>query len=66
MKTATEVFLRQDLQAILQGIYVANEAALRAQGGNADYRAGFTAALLALAVALNCRPAYLVQGEDQR
>ena len=50
----SDVFLKEDLRAIMQSILLTNEAATRALGGSADYRAGFMAALLAMATGINC------------
>lgn len=48
----TNVFLREDLIALLQSIWLSNAAALRASGGNPDYAAGHTMAMVQMAVGM--------------
>jgi hypothetical protein len=56
----------QDLASILRSIRVASAAALRVNGGNADYAAGQQATLLAVATALGIAPHELrLQGEEE-
>jgi hypothetical protein len=54
----SEVFLRHDIQSILSGIYLANLELARwtPQAETAGYRAGFEAAIRAVATAFHVAP----------
>lgn len=50
----SDVFLKTDLEAILQGLWLVNEAAMQFGPTDPAYRAGFVAAMMGFATALNC------------
>lgn len=49
----SDVFLKEDLQGILNALLATNEAAMMTAPGAENYRRGFAAAILAMAMALD-------------
>ena len=48
----SNVFLKEDIEAILRALWLSNAAALRASGGNNDYATGYAMAWVQVATAL--------------
>jgi len=52
----SDVFIKDDIRAILASLFLASELVSTAYGSNPDYRSGFTAALASVATALAITP----------